>query len=309
MTFNEINNQADLHIPFLSFTNSGVVYSDDENRLETMYQVAHHEFVASAMAVKIGHEINPNFKIGCMLSYQPIYPLTCHPEDMIKSVQEMHKRNFFGDVHCRGHYPVYALKEWERKGFNIKMEDGDLEILAEGKVDYVAFSYYMSYVVTTDKSKMKSQDKDEFAKGVDNPYLTRSEWGWQIDPVGLRYALDVLNERYELPLMIVENGIGLNEQKIADGTLNDDDRIEYFIAHIEQMKKAVEEDGVELMGYCPWGCIDLVSAGTGEMKKRYGFIYVDKDNDGNGTLERSRKKSFYWYKKVIATNGENLAND
>jgi 6-phospho-beta-glucosidase len=228
---------------------------------------------------------------------------------MIKSVQEMHKRNFFGDVHCRGHYPVYALKEWERKGFNIKMEDGDLEILAEGKVDYVAFSYYMSYVVTTDKSKMKSQDKDEFAKGVDNPYLTRSEWGWQIDPVGLRYALDVLNERYELPLMIVENGIGLNEQKIADGTLNDDDRIEYFIAHIEQMKKAVEEDGVELMGYCPWGCIDLVSAGTGEMKKRYGFIYVDKDNDGNGTLERSRKKSFYWYKKVIATNGENLAND
>lgn len=309
MTFNEINNQADLHIPFLSFTNSGVVYGDGENRLETMYQVAHHEFVASAMAVKIGHEINPNFKIGCMLSYQPTYPFTCHPDDMIKSVQEMHKRNFFGDVHCRGHYPAYALKEWERKGFNIKMEDGDLEILAEGKVDYIAFSYYMSYAVTTDKSKMKSQDEDEFAKGVDNPYLTRSEWGWQIDPVGLRYALDVLNERYELPLMIVENGIGLNEERNADGTLNDDDRIEYFTAHIEQMKKAVEEDGVELMGYCPWGCIDLVSAGTGEMKKRYGFIYVDKDNDGNGTLERSRKKSFYWYKRVIATNGENLANN
>lgn len=308
MTFNEINNQADINIVFSTFTNSGLVFKEDEDPLKTMYQAVHYQFVASAEAVQIGHKINPEFQIGCMISYCPYYPYSCSPDDVMLAFQEMHKRHFFSDVHCRGHYPHYALKEWERKGYEFDMTNEDLETISAGTVDYIAFSYYMTFAVTADDSKVDNKD-DEFARGIDNPYLTRSEWGWQIDPTGLRYALNMLAERYEMPMMIVENGIGLNETPDENGKINDDDRIEYFQKHIEAMKLAVDEDGVVLMGYCPWGCIDLVSAGTGEMKKRYGFIYVDKDNDGNGTLERSRKKSFYWYKKVIETNGEDLSND
>ncbi|MBR2214909.1 MAG: 6-phospho-beta-glucosidase [Selenomonadaceae bacterium] len=306
MTFNEINNQRDVNLPFASFTNSGVIYKEGEDRMATLYQVAHHEFVASAKAVIEGHKINPDFQIGCMLAMSPVYPETCRPMDQIAALKEMDKSFFFGDVHCRGHYPSYAIKDWERKGYKVEMEDGDLDILAEGKVDYVAFSYYMSHV-TTSVEERKQNLQGGFFEGVKNPYIKESDWGWPIDPVGLRYMLNVLQERYELPQMIVENGIGLHETRKADGTLDDDARIEYFKAHIAEMKKAVEEDGVDLMGYCPWGPIDLVSAGTGEMEKRYGFIYVDKDNEGQGTLDRSRKKSFYWYKKVIESNGEDLS--
>ena len=190
--------------------------------------------------------------------------------------------------------------------------EDDLKILQEGTVDYLAFSYYKTNIVTTDKSKIDKDNKDEFSTGVDNPYLKKTDWGWAIDPKGIRYTLDILSERYELPLMIVENGIGLHETREneqSDGMIHDDKRIAYFQAHIEQMKKAVEEDGVDLLGYMPWGCIDLVSAGTGEMEKRYGFIYVDKNNKGEGTLERKPKKSFYWYKQVIASNGEDLSNN
>ncbi len=309
MTFNEINNQAAINVPFLGFTNSGIIFRDEENPLQSLYQAAHYELVASAKAVKIGHEINPNFKIGCMIAYEPIYPLTCNPEDMVYSIKDMHKRHFFGDVHCRGHYPLYAITEWKNKNINLDITEEDLQALAEGTVDYIGFSYYKTSAATTDKSKINTNTKDEFDTGVDNPYLKKNDWGWQIDPVGLRYALNVMTERYDLPLMIVENGIGLHEQEEADGMIHDDARIEYFQAHIEQMKKAVEEDGVDLWGFMPWGCIDLVSAGTGEMEKRYGFIYVDKDNEGKGTLDRKPKKSFYWYKKVIATNGEDLSNN
>ena len=307
LTFNEINNQSDLDIPFLSFTNSGVIYKPGENKKAVMYQVAHHEFLASALAVIEGHKINSEFKIGCMLSMQPVYPYSCDPADQIKQIEEMHKRFFFGDVQCRGHYPAYAVKEWENEGYDIKMQDGDLAILAKGIVDYFSFSYYMSYAVSANPQLMKSVGGG-FATAVDNPYLKQSEWGWQIDPVGLRYVLNLLSERYELPLMIVENGIGINDTRNAAGQFADDERIDYFKAHIEQMKKAVDEDGVNLLGYCTWGPIDIVSAGTGEMEKRYGFIYVDKDNTGRGTLEREKKKSFYWYKKVIESNGENLSN-
>lgn len=307
LTFNEINNQSDLDIPFLSFTNSGVIYKPGENKKAVMYQVAHHEFLASALAVIEGHKINSEFKIGCMLSMQPVYPYSCDPADQIKQIEEMHKRFFFGDVQCRGHYPAYAVKEWENEGYDIKMQDGDLAILAKGIVDYFSFSYYMSYAVSANPQLMKSVGGG-FATAIDNPYLKQSEWGWQIDPVGLRYVLNLLSERYELPLMIVENGIGINDTRNAAGQFADDERIDYFKAHIEQMKKAVDEDGVNLLGYCTWGPIDIVSAGTGEMEKRYGFIYVDKDNTGRGTLERKKKKSFYWYKKVIESNGENLSN-
>jgi 6-phospho-beta-glucosidase len=209
-------------------------------------------------------------------------------------------------VHCRGHYGAYALKEWERKGYNIKMEPGDAEILAEGTVDYIGFSYYMSDAVKSGVNEIDPTNIAGSSASVKNPHVKASDWGWQIDPVGLRYSLNMLYERYELPLFIVENGFGAIDVKNEDGTCDDDYRIDYLGAHIKEMKKAVELDGVDLMGYTPWGCIDLVSFTTGEMKKRYGFIYVDRDNEGNGTLERSKKKSFDWYKQVIATNGEEV---
>jgi len=307
MTFNEINNQKNTANSLFSWTCSGIICKEDENKEEVMYQAVHHELVASAMVVKKGHEINPDFKIGCMCSFVPIYPFSCNPDDMMLQVESMHDRYFFADVHCRGHYSAYALKEWDRKGYNIKMEPGDNEILAQGTVDYLGFSYYMSDAV---KSGVNVVDKDSVSGGssasVKNPFVKASDWGWQIDPVGLRYSLNLLYERYELPLFIVENGFGAIDVKEADGSCNDDYRIDYLKSHIKEMEKAIELDGVDLMGYTPWGCIDCVSFTTGEMKKRYGFIYVDKDNDGNGTLERSKKKSFDWYKKVIASNGEEV---
>lgn len=306
MTFNEINNQKNTDNGIFAWTCSGILFKENENREEVMYQAVHHELVASALTVKKGHEINPNFKIGCMVAFVPIYPFSCNPDDMMLQVEAMHDRYFFADVHCRGHYSSYALKEWERKGYNIKMEPGDAEILKEGTVDYIGFSYYMSDVV---KSGVNTKDKNSVvgsSTSVKNPYVKASDWGWQIDPVGLRYSLNMLYERYELPLFVVENGFGAVDVKKEDGSCNDDYRIDYLRAHITEMEKAVQIDGVDLMGYTPWGCIDLVSFTTGEMKKRYGFIYVDKDNEGNGTLKRSKKKSFDWYKKVIASNGECL---
>lgn len=306
MTFNEINNQAETDNDLFAWTCSGVIFAEGENRVEVTYQAVHHELVASALVVKKGHEINPDFKIGCMLAYVPVYPYSCNPNDMMLSVEAMHKRYLYGDVHCRGYYPSYALKKWQRDGINIKMEPEDAEILREGCVDYIGFSYYMSAAVKSENDVKDSEGLAGYSKGIKNPYLKASDWGWQIDPVGLRYGLNSLYERYQKPLFIVENGFGAIDVKEKDGTCNDDYRIEYLKQHIIEMKKAVELDGVDLMGYTPWGCIDLVSFGTGEMKKRYGFIYVDKDNDGNGTLNRSKKKSFDWYKKVIASNGEDL---
>jgi len=304
MTFNEINNQRDVDREFTAFTNSGVLYKEGENRYEVLYQVAHHEFVAAAKATVEGHKINPDFQIGCMMAMTPVYPETCKPMDQIAALKEMDRTFFFSDVQCRGHYPSYILKAWENKGYHIQMEKGDLELLELGKADYLAFSYYMSVVSAYD-----AEGKDQVGKEVKNPYVEASDWGWQIDPVGLRYMLNVLSERYELPLMIVENGIGLHEEEGPDGMIHDDSRIEYFANHISEVKNAIDIDGVALMGYCPWGPIDIVSAGTGEMEKRYGFIYVDKDNAGKGTLERKPKKSFYWYQRVISTNGEDLSTE
>lgn len=307
MTFNEINNQSNTKADIFGWTCSGVKFSDYENPEEVMYQCVHHELVASALVVKKGHEINPDFKIGCMCSFVPFYPYSCNPDDIMTAVESMHERYHFADVHVRGHYPNFTKKEWERKGYNIVMEPEDERILAEGKVDYLGFSYYMTNTVKADANTDTASTMDgSSANSVENPYIKVSDWGWAIDPVGLRYALNSLYERYEIPLFIVENGFGAIDVKEEDGTCNDDYRIAYLRAHIEEMKKAVIHDGVELMGYTPWGCIDLVSFTTGEMKKRYGFIYVDKNNDGSGTLARSRKASFDWYKKVIASNGEDL---
>ena len=300
MTFNEINNQRNTNNPFFAFTNSGVTYKEGEDRLAVMYQVAYNELVASAKAIIEGHKINPNFKIGCMLAMAPVYPETCRPDDQIAALKEMDDNFFFGDVHV-------TKQLWKNNGWEIKTEPGDEEILAKGTVDYFSFSYYMSYVETSDKNS-PNKIEDQFVPGVKNPFIKVSDWGWPIDPVGLRYMLNVLTERYDgIPLMISENGIGLHEEPDADGKIDDKARVEYFRAHIQEMKKAVEIDGVNLFAYCPWGPIDLVSAGTGEMEKRYGFIYVDKNNKGEGTLNRSRKNSFFWYQKVIKSNGEDLA--
>lgn len=305
MTFNEINNQKNYKYPLFGYTCSGVIFSEQDNPEECMYQVVHNELVASALAVKKGHKINPDFQIGCMVACVPIYPYSCNPDDMMYSVEAMHDRYLFADVHVRGKYPSYILKEWERKGFHIEMHQEDLNILQEGTVDYVGFSYYMTNAVKADAAA-EGNGLDGFAGSVDNPFVKKSDWGWQIDSVGLRYALNILYERYQKPLFIVENGFGAIDELRPDGSIADDYRIEYLRSHIEELKKAVVIDGVELIGYTPWGCIDCVSFTTGEMKKRYGFIYVDRDNEGKGTLERKKKKSFDWYKKVIKSNGEIL---
>ena len=209
-------------------------------------------------------------------------------------------------MQARGKYPNYVLKELERKGIKIEMQPGDEELLQAHTVDFVSFSYYSTRVATSDK--LEETQGNIFAS-VKNPYLKASEWGWQIDPLGLRTTMNDIYDRYQKPLFIVENGLGAVDTPDENGYVEDDYRIDYLAKHIQAMKDAVEIDGVDLLGYTTWGCIDLVSAGTGEMKKRYGFIYVDCDNEGNGTLKRTKKKSFDWYKKVIASNGEDLSNE
>lgn len=305
MTFNEINNQAAYQSEMSIFFNSGVLCKDNENKEQTMYQAAHYELVASAKAVEIAHKINPNFKVGCMIAMCPIYPYSCDPKDILMAQKAMQKRYYYTDVHVFGQYPKNILAHWKKKDFKIDFTDEDVEILKHGCVDYIGFSYYMSFT-TKYKDGNTNYEYNELQDLVKNPHVKASEWGWQIDPIGLRYSLNWFTDHYHKPLFIVENGFGAVDKIEENGEINDSYRIDYLKQHIEQMKIAVEDDGVDLMGYTPWGCIDLVSAGTGEMKKRYGFIYVDKDNEGNGTLERKKKKSFDWYKKVIELNGEVL---
>ena len=306
MTFNEINNQADTSLDIFGWTNSGIKFSEFEDPKKALYQAAHHELVASALVVKKGHEINPDFKIGCMCSFVPVYPYSCDPEDVMLANEAMHGKFYFMDVHCRGHYGAYAKKAWAREGNAPLMEPEDEKILSEGVVDYIGFSYYMSDAV---KHGIVSEIKTVGSAtqySIKNPYVKASDWGWQIDPVGLRYSLNVMYERYEKPMFIVENGFGAIDKLEEDHTCDDSYRIDYLKAHIIEMKKAVELDGVDLMGYTPWGCIDVVSFTTGELRKRYGFIYVDLNDDGTGSGNRYKKKSFGWYQKVIASNGEEL---
>ena len=300
LTFNEINML--LHLPFMG---AGLLFEDGENETQSKYQAAHHELVASALATKLGHEINSEFKIGCMLAAGNTYANTCAPQDVWKSIEKDRENYFFIDVQSKGYYPNYALKMFEREGLSILMEPEDAHILKENTVDFISFSYYSSRLTSADPDKNKETAGNVFAT-LKNPHLNASEWGWQIDPLGLRITMNSLYDRYQKPLFIVENGLGAVDTPESDGRIHDEYRIEYLREHIKAMSDAVNIDGVELMGYTPWGCIDLVSASTGEMKKRYGFIYVDKDNDGKGTLKRSKKDSFYWYKKVIESNGEEL---
>ncbi|WP_339099590.1 6-phospho-beta-glucosidase [Enterococcus sp. DIV0840] len=302
LTFNEIN--MILHAPFMG---AGLYFEEGENKEQVKYQAAHHELLASAIATKIAHEVDPENQVGCMLAAGTNYAYTCKPEDVWAARKADRENFFFIDVQSRGEYPAYALKELEREGIELPIEEGDLELLKEHTVDFISFSYYSSRVQSTDPA-INEQTAGNIFASVKNPYLEASEWGWQIDPLGLRVTMNDLYDRYQKPLFIVENGLGAVDTPDKNGNVIDDYRIDYLAAHIQAMKDAVELDGVDLLGYTTWGCIDLVSAGTGEMKKRYGFIYVDRDNDGNGTLKRSKKKSFDWYKKVIATNGEDLTN-
>ncbi|MDT2570352.1 6-phospho-beta-glucosidase [Enterococcus raffinosus] len=305
MTFNEINNQANYKEDFAPFTNSGLKFESGDDREKIMYQAAHYELVASAKAIEIGHKINPKFDIGCMIAMVPIYPYSCSPSDMMSATVAMQRRYWFTDVHCKGRYPSYMKAYFKRKQFELDITLEDEEQLTKGTVDYIGFSYYMSFAIK-DHDKGPAYDYDEANDLVENPYVKASEWGWQIDPTGLRYAMNWFNDRYELPLFIVENGFGAVDEIAEDGEIHDEYRIDYLREHIEAMQEAVIYDGIDLMGYTPWGFIDLVSAGTGEMKKRYGFIYVDKNNEGEGTLDRSKKDSFHWFQEVIASNGETL---
>jgi len=300
MTFNEINML--MHLPFMG---AGVFFKEGDHKLQVKYQSAHHLLVASATVTKIAHEIDPNNQIGCMLAGGMTYPYSCAPEDVRMAQVKNRESYFFIDVQSRGEYPNYVKRELEREGIVLAMKDGDLETLKNHPVDYIAFSYYSSRVASGTPDASSNTAGNVF-KSVKNPHLKSSEWGWQIDPIGLRTTMNELYDRYQKPLFIVENGLGAVDTPLEDGTINDDYRIDYLREHVREMVKAVEEDGVELLGYTPWGCIDLVSASTGEMKKRYGFIYVNKDDQGNGDLSRSRKKSFFWYKKVIASNGKEL---
>ncbi|MCY7714197.1 6-phospho-beta-glucosidase BglA [Bacillus altitudinis] len=308
MTFNEINNKMDVNNPLFLWTNSGVSVKEGENAKEVMYQAGHHELLASAWAVAKGKEINPSFQIGAMVSHVPIYPYSSNPEDVMLAEEYMRQRYFFPDVQVRGYYPSYALKEFEREGYHIPFEEGDEESLRKGKVDYLGFSYYMSTTVKSDAVSDHHGDivNGALPHGVENPYIKSSDWGWSIDPTGLRYTLNRFYDRYQIPLFIVENGFGAIDQVEEDGSIHDPERIQYLASHIQALKKAVEYDGVDLIGYTPWGIIDIVSFTTGEMKKRYGMIYVDRDNEGNGSMKRLKKDSFTWYQNVIATNGEEV---
>jgi 6-phospho-beta-glucosidase len=298
LTFNEIN-----VLSMTAFLSGGILTDGVTNMKEAMYQAIHHQFVASAKAVKMCHEMLPEAKIGCMLARQESYPKTCHPKDVWESLQADHNNLFFTDVQVRGEYPAYTARFFEENNIHIQYEDGDAQLLKEGKVDFLSFSYYMSAVSTHETLGQATHGNMMF--GVKNPHLEYSEWGWAIDALGLRITLNKLYDRYQVPLYIVENGLGAKDEPDAKFWVEDDYRIDYLRKHIEAMKEAIQ-DGVELMGFTPWGCIDLVSASTSEMSKRYGFIYVDADDYGNGTFNRTPKKSFYWYKEVIASNGEKL---
>ncbi|WP_431138822.1 glycoside hydrolase family 1 protein [Enterobacter mori] len=295
LTFNEIN--MSLHAPM-----TGVGLPETSSKGE-VYQAIHHQLVASALAVKACHEIIPDAKIGNMLLGGLMYPLTCRPEDVLEALQENRTWQFFGDVQCRGAYPGYMLRFFRDSGIQIDITDADRDAL-KSTVDFISFSYYMTGCVTTDE-ELNKQARGNILSMVPNPHLASSEWGWQIDPVGLRTLLNVLWDRYQKPLFIVENGLGAKDKPDADGVVQDDYRISYLNDHLVQVREAID-DGVEVMGYTSWGPIDLVSASKAELSKRYGFIYVDRDDSGKGTLARSRKKSFYWYKEVIATKGASL---
>lgn len=296
LTFNEINTSL-MMFDYISEVKNNEIY-------QTTYQALHNQFVASARAVNRAHEIDSSYKVGCMVCSLSSYALTCDPKDILKNQQNNQSKMYYcGDVMVKGEYPYFAKKLWKKYDINLEVEEQDFIDLKNGTVDIYTFSYYSSSCVSSKDVEMDG--KGNFSFGAKNPYLKYSDWGWSMDPEGLRIVLNEFYDRYSIPMMIVENGFGAEDHVEEDGSINDDYRITYLKEHIKAMEEAIN-DGVDLIGYTPWGCIDLISASTGEMKKRYGFIYVDKDNEGNGSLKRIKKDSFYWYKDVIASNGKKI---
>ncbi|CCQ39721.1 6-phospho-beta-glucosidase [Yersinia enterocolitica] len=299
LTFNEIN--ILLHSPF---SGAGLVFEPNENQEQVKYQAAHHELLASALATKIAHEVNPDNQVGCMLAGGNFYPRTCKPEDVWTALEKDRENLFFIDVQARGAYPAYTKRLFREKGISIATQVGDDDILKH-TVDFVSFSYYASRCASADMNDHNSSAAN-IVKSLKNPHIQASEWGWGIDPLGLRITMNMMYDRYQKPLFLVENGLGAKDEINPQGEIEDDYRISYLREHIKAMAEAID-DGIPVIGYTSWGCIDLVSASTGEMSKRYGFVYVDRDDLGKGSLARKKKKSFYWYKKVIASNGADLS--
>ncbi|HEN3566161.1 TPA: 6-phospho-beta-glucosidase [Yersinia enterocolitica] len=299
LTFNEIN--ILLHSPF---SGAGLVFEPNENQEQVKYQAAHHELLASALATKIAHEVNPENQVGCMLAGGNFYPRTCKPEDVWAALEKDRENLFFIDVQARGAYPAYTKRLFREKGISIATQVGDDDIL-KYTVDFVSFSYYASRCASADMNDHNSSAAN-IVKSLKNPHIQASEWGWGIDPLGLRITMNMMYDRYQKPLFLVENGLGAKDEINPQGEIEDDYRISYLREHIKAMAEAID-DGIPVIGYTSWGCIDLVSASTGEMSKRYGFVYVDRDDLGTGSLARKKKKSFYWYKKVIASNGADLS--
>lgn len=309
LTFNEINFSIVSYGECVTsgiIPKSGMVVMDDPDAsVETLnrrFQALHHELIASALAVKIAHEIDPEIKVGCMQTGFTFYPLTPAPEDVAAQQRDMEIWMYYClDVQCKGKYPYWTKRYLDSRNICLDINDEDLRILKEGTVDFISFSYYK----TDCSSATIKGNPNDWAYGADNPLLKKNDWGWAIDPLGLRWLCNDLYSRYELPLMIVENGLGEIDTLESDGTVKDLGHIFYLREHIKSLAMAIS-DGCKIIGYCPWSAIDIVSAGTGEMKKRYGFIYVDSDDHGNGSFDRVPKQSFYWYKQVIESNGNNL---
>lgn len=297
ITFNEIN-----IINISPYTGGGIISDKEDNPITASYQALHHQFVASALATKSLKQIIPHAQMGCMLARMKHYPYTCNPEDVLKAQQEDQANLLYTDVQAKGEYPNYYHKFLADNNIDLEITDADLAIIKQYPVDYISFSYYMSLLSSV--TPEGETTGGNLMNSLKNPYLTASDWGWQIDPIGLRIVLNELWDRYQKPLFIVENGLGAKDV-VEDGKIHDDYRIEYLQQHISEAKKAVE-DGVDLIGYLAWGPIDLISMSTSEMSKRYGFIYVDQDDYGNGSKKRFKKDSFDWYKKVIETNGHTL---
>ena len=305
LTFNEVDSM--IRHPY---TTGGLIEDrfPGQNFEEVIFQAMHHQFVASAHATRICHEIIPGSLVGCMLTKLTYYPYTCKPGDVLKAQQTMRGTYCYSDTQVFGEYPAYLLSRFKNNGITICKEDGDDEIMKSYPVDFVSFSYYNSSCAAEDTSDLNVTAGNTI-NAIKNPYLKASDWGWQIDPTGLRISMVDLYDRYRKPLFIVENGLGAADVVNEDGTIDDQYRIDYLREHMKAILDAIEEDGVDCLGYTSWGCIDLVSESTKQMSKRYGYIYVDCDDYGKGTYNRLKKKSFYWYQKVIETNGLSLYSD
>lgn len=301
LTFNEIGNAAVKPICW----DAAAIHPESDNLLQEMYQAAHHQFVASALATKFIHEVDKNAKVGAMIAYKTVYPFTCNPADVLAAEEEKRKEFFFSDVQARGYYPNYIWKFFEENNLHIEMQEGDEEIIKCHPIDFITFSYYRSRVVSTEYTEPAEVIDTNSLEGVVNPYLPKTDWGWSIDPDGLQLALLELYDRYQLPLFVAENGLGATDIVEEDGSINDGYRIDYLEKHFKSMKKAVQQ-GVDLFGYTMWGPIDIVSNGTGQMSKRYGIIHVDLDDNNHGTGKRTKKKSYEFYSHVIETNGKEL---